>query len=381
MDKLCKKELCTGCTACAAVCPKGCITMTADADGFRYPVIDENACIGCGLCAKTCPVLADVRQEHQPTAYAACALDTEIRLESSSGGVFTELARHILSQDGAVFGAVYGEGFRVVHTCAEDEASLANIRGAKYAQSDLDGVFVDVKARLDRGQQVLFSGTPCQVGGLLSFLRKPYENLTTVDFVCHSVPSPMAWAEYLKTLGDVRSVNLRAKDRGWSRYGYCHRIETTDGTRLIPNGESLHMKLFVGGYTTRPSCADCHFKGYARPSDLTIGDFWGVWDSHPEMDDDKGTSVVLVQSEQGRKLWDAIGPRLKRKEVSLEDASRQNPAMLVSSKPAADRDAVLERIRSGGIASCAELFRQKPPSLARRIRNKAARIAHRILGR
>lgn len=379
MPQLAQMHLCTGCTACAAVCPKGCITMTADVDGFQYPVIDTKTCIGCDLCEKTCPVLADGRYEHQTTAYAACALDTEIRLESSSGGVFTELARHVLNRGGAVFGAIYDESFRVVHTCAEDEAVLANMRGAKYAQSDLDGVFVDVKYRLDQGQPVLFSGTPCQVGGLLGFLRKPYENLTTVDFVCHSVPSPMAWEEYLRSLGVVTAVNLRAKDNGWSRYGYCHRIETTDGIRLIPNGQSLHMKLFVGGYTTRPSCADCHFKGYARRSDLTIGDFWGVWDSHPDMDDDKGTSVVLVQSEQGRRLWDAIAPRLKWKEVSLEDASRQNHAMLVSSKPAADRDAVLERIRSGDIAGCAVLFKPKKPSLARRIRSKAARIIRQIL--
>lgn len=382
MDKLCKKELCTGCTACAAVCPKGCITMAADENGFRYPVVDEAACVECGLCAKVCPVLADRKPDHMPKAYAAFSGDTQMRMASSSGGVFTELARCILSQDGTVFGAVYDEHFRVVHACAEDETALARMRGAKYAQSDLDGIFANVKARLDAGQQVLFSGTPCQVGGLLSFLRKPYENLTTVDFVCHSVPSPMAWAEYLKTLGDdVRSVNLRAKDRGWSRYGYCHRIETADDTQLIPNGESLHMKLFVGGYTTRPSCTDCHFKGYARRSDLTIGDFWGIWDSHPDMDDDRGTSVVLVQSERGRKIFEQIASKLTVLEVPLEDASRQNPAMLISSKPAADREAVLTRIRNGGIADCAELFHQKPPTLARRIRNKAARIVLRILGR
>lgn len=169
----------------------------------------------------------------------------------------------------------------------------------------------------------------------------------------------MVWLEYVKHLGDVTSINLRAKDTGWSRYRYCHRIEASRGTvQLIPNSESLYMKLFVGDYINRPSCADCH----------------------SDMDDDRGTSVVLIQSERGQKLWEAIVPGMDRKEVPLEDASRQNFAMLASSKPVADRDAVLERIRSGGIAGCAELFCQKPPSLTRSIRNKAARIVHRILG-
>lgn len=355
--------------------------MTADQDGFCYPVVDEAACIGCGLCEKTCPILAKQQHNQTPKAYAARSRDMQMRLESSSGGIFTELARHILSQHGAAFGAVYDNRFQVIHVCAENEADLARMRGAKYAQSDLSGVFAQVKTRLDRGQLVLFSGTPCQVAGLLCFLRTPRENLITVDFVCHGVPSPMVWSEYVKHLGDVTSINLRAKDTGWSRYRYCHRIEASRGTvQLIPNSESLYMKLFVGDYINRPSCADCHFKGYARPSDLTIGDFWGVWDSHPDMDDDRGTSVVLIQSERGQKLWEAIAPRMDRKEVPLEDASRQNFAMLASSKPVADRDAVLGRIRSGGISGCAELFCQKPPSLTRSIRNKAACIVHRILG-
>ena len=228
MAQLATERSCTGCTACASVCPKNCITMKVDADGFSCPVVDEAACVGCGLCEKACPVLTEAQYKHTPTAYAARSQDTAMRLESSSGGVFTELARQILAQGGAVFGAVYDENFRVVHACAEDESTLAKMRGAKYAQSDLTGIFRDVKARLNRGQQVLFAGTPCQVAGLLGFLGRYYENLITVDFVCHSVPSPMVWGEFVRSLGDVASINLRAKDTGWSGYQYAHRIVDRD---------------------------------------------------------------------------------------------------------------------------------------------------------
>ena len=382
MAELCKRESCTGCTACASVCPKGCITMTADADGFCYPVVDAAACVNCRLCEKACPVLTDVQYAHTPAAYAARSLDTAMRLKSSSGGVFSELARHVLANAGAVFGAAYDESFRVVHICVEDENGLARLRGAKYAQSDLTDVFREVKVRLARGQQVLFSGTPCQVAGLLGFLGKPCENLITVDFVCHSVPSPMVWAAYIQSLGDVADINLRAKDTGWSGYGYCHKIvDQKGGIRLIHNFDSLYMKLFVGDYINRLSCAQCPFKGYARGSDLTIGDFWGIWDIAPDLDDNRGTSVVLVQSERGRILWDAIRPMLDIREVTLEEASRQNGAMLAPAPAAASRESVLERIRRGDLQGCWELFPVWKPTLFQRLRAKLSRLLRRLPGK
>ena len=248
-----------------------------------------------------------------------------------------------------------------MHICVETEAELTKLRGAKYAQSNLRGMFGKIKEKLDAGQKVLFSGTPCQVGGLKAFLRKDYEGLVTVDFVCHSVPSPAAWREYVKYRAQQDnggeppvSVNLRSKKTGWSNYQYSNRFVYADGhSHTAKSGESLYMKLFVGGYINRESCANCKFKGYHRCSDLTIGDFWGIWDIAPEMDDDKGTSVVLVQSRQGRALLEQISDRLVLKPVTLEEAARQNPALLRSAPMHSARAEMLAEIRSGNFAECA----------------------------
>ena len=368
MPKLAELHRCTGCTACAAGCPKGCITMTADADGFRYPVVDASACVDCGLCEKICPALNPTAPPHTPSAFAAWSGDDGSRMASTSGGVFPELARSVLAKGGAVFGAAYDENFRVVHICAENDADLDHLRGAKYAQSDLTDVFPDVKHRLEAGQQVLFSGTPCQVLGLKAYLRKDYVNLLLVDLVCHSVPSPLAWEKYLHYISggkNLAHVNLRCKDTGWSRYRYSNRFEFSDGScRMDQSGESLYMKLFGSGLISRPSCSGCPAKGYARVSDLTLGDFWGIWNSHPELDDDRGVSLVLVHSEKGLA---ALG-QLPRQAVSLEDAGRENPAIF---RPAAKnplQQQAMALVRSGSFPEAAKLLpaAPKPPSLLRR---------------
>lgn len=357
MPNLATKEYCTGCTACASACPKGCIAMTADENGFLLPVIDAHKCISCGLCEMACPVVNPLKVAvNMPKAYAAYSADEAVRMQSSSGGVFTELARAVLKEGGAVYGAVYNEQFEVVHICAESEKDLSKLRGAKYAQSDLRGAFANVKVQLEQGRKVLFSGTPCQVGGLKAFLRKDYENLLTVDFVCHSVPSPMAWREYVKYRTEQDNngkmpdtINLRSKQTGWTNYQYSNLFTYTDGhTHAVRSSESLYMKLFVGGYINRESCAHCQFKGYSRISDLTIGDFWGIWNIAPEMDDNKGTSVVLVQSLRGAALLEGISDQLILKPVTPEEASRENGAMLEASKSKIKCQEVLRRIREEG---------------------------------
>lgn len=365
MPELATKEYCTGCTACASACPKGCITMIADKNGFLHPMIDADKCIMCGLCEKCCPVISPLKiSEAEPRVYAAFSRDERMRLESSSGGVFTELARSVLKDGGVVFGAAYTTQFEVAHVCVEGEADLALLRGAKYAQSDLRGVFVDVKSKLKEGWNVLFSGTPCQVAGLKAFLGEEYDALLTVDFICHSVPSPKAWQEYTKyRAGHDNSgklpcdINLRSKHSGWTNYQYSNLFTYADGHAYsVKSSESLYMKLFVGGYINRESCAKCQFKGYNRVSDLTIGDFWGIWDIAPEMDDNKGTSVVLVQSRQGAEQLRRVSGQLILKAVTLEEASRQNGAMLRASQPNVRRTEAFNLIQAGEIGECEKWF-------------------------
>lgn len=387
MPKLATREVCTGCTACASSCPKDCITMKADESGFLFPAVDGESCISCGLCEKNCPVITPlILPENEPEAYAAYTKDEAVRLRSSSGGIFTELARDVLESDGAVYGAAYNDRFEVIHTCVESEKELGKLCGAKYAQSDLRGIFREVRNKLNKGQSVLFAGTPCQVGGLKAYLPKDYENLLTVDFVCHSVPSPMAWQAYVQYRSQQDnggeppvSVNLRSKITGWSRYQYANLFQYPDGnSHTAKSADSLYMKLFVGGYINRESCTNCQFKGYHRISDVTLGDFWGIWDIDPEMDDNKGTSVVLAHSDRGVQLLQRICDRVMLKSVTLEEAARQNSAMLLQSKPNVRREEALTSIRNGEIGVCEQWFLPEKPTLRNRVRGILGRIVRKL---
>ena len=379
VPKLAPKKLCTGCTACKNTCPKQCIEMQMDKNGFVYPKIkDLSACIECRKCERACPVLGNIRFSNQTVAYAAFSKNEKMRMESSSGGIFSELAKEILLQGGVVYGAAYNEQFEVQHCCVDTVDDLRKLRGAKYAESDLGNSFSDILKRLKTGQKVLFSGTPCQVAGLKSFLGKEYDNLFCIDFVCHGIPSPTVWKNYVEyrakkdANGELpKNINLRSKHTGWSKYQYSNVFEYKNGKKYSALSiDSLFMKLFVGDYISRESCENCKFKGYNRVSDITLGDFWGIWDIDPQMDDDKGTSVVLIQSEKGQQLWNIIRDQIVYKEVSLEQASEQNPSMLVSSKAHENRKNVLDKIREEHFDECEKIFAQQQSTLIIKVKRK-----------
>ena len=376
MPNLAELNQCTGCTACAATCPTECIVMEADENGFRHPVVDTAACAACGLCEKSCPVVSPPAQcLNLPTAYAAYSKEETMRLQSSSGGLFTEIARIVLAEGGIVYGAAYDEAFRVVHIPVETESALESLRGAKYSQSVLGDAFPKIKKTLESGHLVLFSGTPCQVSGLKAYLRRDYEKLITMDFICHSVPSPIAWQEFIRfrgrqdASGDMpTAIQLRSKISGWSRYRYSNRFVYGNGTvKNIASGESLYMKLFGANLISRESCFNCQFKGYSRCSDLTLGDFWGIWNIAPEMDDDKGTSVVLCQSERGRTMLDAITDRIVLKQVSLEEVSQENWSILRSAPQNPNRQVALEYIRNGRIDDCTKWLQPPKPTFKQKL--------------
>ncbi len=329
---LCKSEDCTGCTACAAVCPVGAITMEADHEGFLRPAVGEN-CILCRKCEKVCPALKEPPSGPAPScAHALWNLDAAVRQESTSGGFFTLLAGQVLDQGGAVFGAAFDDTMTVRHVCARSREELAPMRGSKYVQSNLTGVFPQVKELLDQGVQVLFTGLACQVDGLLQYLGKDYDNLLTCDMVCNGVPSPAVLQAWIRNLGlnhgaPVTGLRFRDKAGGWTHSQMTVRF--ADGATFSqplnssPYGRGFGMQLFL-----RPACSKCRYTSTSRPADLTMGDFWGL---DPKLklptQREQGISLVLVNSAKGQVAFDALANRFGQVERPLAEAVAGNPRL------------------------------------------------------
>ncbi len=328
------KKDCTACHACLNVCPQACISMEVDIEGFSYPKVNYDKCIECGFCLNACPIINKSIVYNNPKAYACINKDDKVRLKSSSGGIFSLISEEVLNTGGLVFGVVFDERFRAVHSFTDNKEGLEDMRGSKYLQSKIGDTYKLVKKFLKENRNVLFTGTPCQIAGLKSYLSKDYDNLLCLDNICHGVPSPKVWSKYIAyreglVQAKLKSMNFRNKDKGWKQYLL---------TFLFDNGlvyseavaNDLYMRAFISNLSLRPSCYDCAFKSLHRHSDITLADFWGVQNILPDMDDDKGTSLIFVNSDKGRDMFRQIADKVSYSEVDIEEAISYNPSAIES---------------------------------------------------
>lgn len=384
MIKLADITECTGCGACAQICSNNCIEMMEDEFGFKYPKIITTKCVECENCQNTCPVLQNrATVKTSASIYVAFSLDDETRKCSSSGGVFSELAKSCLASGGCVWGAAYDEDFTVRHICIDNICDLNRIRGAKYAQSELGNSFSTIRHQLASKRNVIFCGTPCQVAGLKRYLGSETPHLMCIDFVCHSVPSPMAWHAYVNYRSQVDTpschkpimINLRSKQSGWSYYQYSAVFQYRKREYSMISSNDPYLRLFVNGALSRDSCSNCKFKSSNRYSDITLGDAWGVWDYAPEMDDNKGTSLVIVNTGIGEKYLKEIEQHLIIKQINEAEAFRMNPAYLCSKEKDSKRETILEEIKNRGYKKYENLLKQQT------IKKKIILLAKKALGK
>lgn len=303
--------------------------MRPDEEGFLRPQVDAAKCVGCHRCEQVCPVLHPGEPDMSPTAYAAYSKDEELRFQSSSGGLFTELAKPIIAADGVVFGCVWERPQLVaIHAKAETMDDLAAIRGSKYVQSDLRDTFREAKAALLAGRQVLFSGTPCQIAGLNAYLGRRYAKLLTVEVICHGAPSPAVFEAYKELISkrfkkSPVSISFRNKYYSWRRFSLVSAFADTSENRedLYTNP---YMQAFLSNLCLRASCYRCSAREGKSGSDLTIADFWGIEQVCPELDDNRGTSLVMVHSARGREAWQQVRGKLTFCKVTLDAATEEN---------------------------------------------------------
>lgn len=327
-----RKELCCGCSACANACPKKCIDMQFDDEGFLYPVVDSTKCIECGLCTKVCPVHNSSHLNDKiPLSYVVQNKNSLVRKESSSGGMFSVLAEYVLAKQGIVFGAAYDDNFVVKHIGIESVSDLYKLRGSKYVQSEVGVTFRKAKECLENGRWVCYSGTPCQIAGLKNFLKKNYEKLLLVDIVCHGTPSPILFKKYVeyhtRTDGSLKNIYFRNKEFGYA--GSTMALEFKSGKKRF-TGQDVHFfkESFFRDLSTRPSCYQCRFKTINRVSDFTLFDCWCVNTFKKEMDDDKGTTSVLIHSQKGLKIFDELSDKIEGAQVDFDLLKKDSGSMI-----------------------------------------------------
>ena len=363
------KANCCGCEACVQVCPKHCISFEPDSEGFYYPKVEKEGCVNCGLCEKVCPVINTNNKRSPLVSMAAMNKNENERIKSSSGGIFILLATYVINNGGIVFGAKFDDDFSVIHSYTDTIEGITPFLGSKYVQSRIGNNYLKAQEFLKAGRLVLFSGTPCQISGLKKFLRKDYDKLITVDVICHGVPSPAVWQQYLEEIKDnarkgensvslplnppisgcdafasgrevkIEGITFRDKRLGWKKFSFALTLAeaTADGKKNTVSLSHIHDNdpYFLGfndyNLYLRPSCMKCPTRDLKSGSDITLADFWNIESLLPDFDDDKGVSVVLANTEKGVKIVDSL--KLNRRSVSYQDVVCRNTSIKYNSKP------------------------------------------------
>jgi coenzyme F420-reducing hydrogenase beta subunit len=359
MIEITDKSKCCGCGACYNVCTSNAIAMQEDSEGFLYPAINSKFCTKCGLCIKICPMM-NFKNHFQNTdlkVYGAKNKNIEEQKKSSSGGLFSLFANYILEKNGIVFGSAFNDKWHVIHKFIDKKENLDDLRRSKYVQSDIGIVYKQTKKFLEQDKWVLFSGAPCQIAGLKNYLQKDYERLYTMDFICHSVPSPKVWQMFLKQnfdISKIEKINFREKEFRWDKfflkiYFKKNIVYPRNSTLMRKLGLILPKKVFnilfsrllyvsffkafMFSLISRPSCHNCSFKGKKKQSDITVSDLWGIFELAPELYDKNGVSMVILNSLKGKFLFETVKNNLDFAEINPEKISKFNPCFITSTKP------------------------------------------------
>lgn len=329
IEKLDKLECC-GCGACFQKCPQKAILMKENEEGFLYPIIDKEKCINCGLCEKICPQFKKVPKKEIPQAYAVRNKNLEELKNSSSGGFFIILANYVIENNGVVFGAAYDENLNVNHIKIKDKENLKLLQGSKYVQSNINNTYKEAEKELKENKMVLFSGTPCQIAGLNSYLVKDYDNLITCDLVCHGVPSQKLFKKYIEFLSEkfkskIVLFNYRNKEKqGWDYFSKI-KIKTIDKKvrYLEPDFDPYYFN-FLSGTISRECCYRCHYSTFDRVANITLGDYWGIHKIHPKFYSPNGNSLILINDNKGQDIFDKVKDKIELLKSDIEKAAKYN---------------------------------------------------------
>ena len=383
VTQILEQEKCCGCTACLSICPLKCISMVEDEQGFLRPQVDNQKCIDCGQCEKVCPALHLFEERMPIKVWAAKNNDEAVRMSSSSGGIFMALADWTIQRGGVVFGARFDENWEVMHDYAETPEAVEAFKGSKYLQSRMGDCYVRAKEFLNAGRWVLFTGVQCQIAGLKKYLGKDYEKLIAVDVICHGVPSPLVWRNYVHHIhqqltngkGTIESISFRDKSRGWKRFGLAFRFKQPIESKGKPDSLSIHCEtisthnnlfkdLYLRGFLAliylRPSCYCCPSKRGRSQSDITIGDYWGLPKELLDWDDDIGISLILVLSSKGANILEELN--VSKRLSTYKKGVKRNPNFAASSKKPKASELFWELYPQKGIAAIEAAVKKTEPS-------------------